>query len=697
MMKFPVFIKISVCTSFLFSVVSAIAQNPSVISSTTSLADTVALSDVVVTAQYQPNAIDKSTYKIKVIDAEKIQALAAINLKDALSNELNIRFSQDPILGSGMSLQGLSGQNVKILIDGVAMIGRQNGNLDLSQININNIERIEIVEGPLSVSYGTNALAGVINIITKKPKSNSLGAGVNLYYETNNTYNAGLNFLVKKKYHGIVLNLNRNYFNGWNINDNYYFIPDKTLADTNRYKSWKPKEQYFGDVQYSFEKGRFKFNYRAAYFNELIVNRGFPQKPYYETAFDDYYKTQRIDNTTYINFKFKNFKSFNNTIAYNYYRRDKTTYYKNLTDLSEQLSSDASLQDTAIFTQVMARGSFISSKPYETWNDTTVKHNLLNYDLGYDLNYNYALGKRIKNKTQTIGDYALFASAEIQPIKNFILRPGIRYTYNTVYKSPLTPSFNIKYNTSNWTFRASYAKGFRAPDLKELYFEFVDINHNIFGNTELKAEQSDNYNLNIKFAKKKSKSNYSIDVSGFYNEINNLITLALISGSKYTYINIGKFKSYGSSLNGTFTYKQLILSAGTSLIARYNELSSDFSNIEKFSYTPEARASVQYKLDKWKTNLNCFYKYTGKLPGYNQDSEGNLTQTFVQDFHMLDANLSKHLFKNRLVINLGVKNILNVNNVRASISGGAHSGNSSSTPIAMGRTYFIKLQYVFEK
>ncbi len=696
-MKFHVFIKISVCTSFLFSVVSAIAQNPSVISSTTSLADTVALSDVVVTAQYQPNTIDKSTYKIKVIDAEKIQSLAAINLKDALSNELNIRFSQDPVLGSGMSLQGLSGQNVKILIDGVAMIGRQNGNLDLSQININNIERIEIVEGPLSVSYGTNALAGVINIITKKPKSNSLGAGVNLYYETNNTYNAGLNFLVKKKYHGIVLNLNRNYFNGWNINDKYYFIPDKTLADTNRYKSWKPKEQYFGDVQYSFEKRRFKFNYRAAYFNELIVNRGFPQKPYYETAFDDYYKTQRIDNTIYTNFKFKNFKSFNNTIAYNYYHRDKTTYYKNLTDLSEQLSSDASLQDTAIFTQAMARGSFISSKPYETWNDTTVKHNLLNYDLGYDLNYNYALGKRIKNKTQTIGDYALFASAEIQPIKNFILRPGIRYTYNTVYKSPLTPSFNIKYNTSNWTFRASYAKGFRAPDLKELYFEFVDINHNIFGNTDLKAEQSDNYNLNMKFAKKKSKSDYSIDVSGFYNEINNLITLALISGSKYTYINIGEFKSYGSSLNGTFTYKQLILSAGTSIIARYNELSSDFSNIEKFSYTPEARASAQYKIAKWKTNLNCFYKYTGKLPGYNQDSEGNLSQTFVQDFHMLDANLSKHLFKNRLVINLGVKNILNVNNVRASISGGAHSGNSSSTPIAMGRTYFIKLQYVFEK
>ncbi|MDP1801463.1 MAG: TonB-dependent receptor [Bacteroidota bacterium] len=669
------------------------AQTPD----TSKLNKTQNLEDVVVTAQYQPNTIDKSTYKIKVIDAEKIQALAAVNLKDALSNELNIRFSQDPVLGSSISLQGLSGQNVKILIDGVALIGRQNGNLDLSQININNIERIEIVEGPLSVTYGTNALAGVINIITKKPKTNSVGAGLNLYYETNNTYNAGLNFSARKKSHGFTANINRNYFNGWNIKDKQYLVPEKTLADTNRFKSWKPKEQYFGDIQYNFEKSKFKLNYRTAYFNELIVNRGFPLKPYYEAAFDDYYKTQRLDNTLYTNIKFKNFKSYNNTLAYNYYRRDKTTYYKNLTDLTEQLSPDSSLQDTAVFTAAMARGSFISSKPYETWEDTIAKHNWLNYELGYDLNYNYALGKRIKNKTQVIGDYAAFASAEIQPYKNFIIRPGLRYAYNTVYKSPLTPSFNIKFNINHWTFRASYAKGFRAPDLKELYFEFVDINHNIFGNTELKPEQSDNYNLNVKFSRKKLDKDFSFDVSAFYNDIDNLITLALLSGSQYSYINIGKFKSYGTSLNGTYTHKKLTLSAGTSLIARYNDLSSDFSNVEEFSYTPEARASVQYKIEKWKTYINCFYKYSGKLPGYNQNSDGTVSQTFVQDFHMLDANISKQLFKNRLSLSAGVKNVLNVNNVTASLAGGAHSGNSSSTPIAMGRTYFIKLQYAFEK
>lgn len=671
------------------------AQTNSVIEKS-SLPDTVDLSDVVITAQYQPNTIQKSTYKIKVIDEEKIQALAAINLKDALSNELNIRFSQDPILGSGMSLQGLSGQNVKILIDGIAMIGRQNGNLDLSQINLNAIERIEIVEGPLSVNYGTNALAGVINIISKKPKPNSLGAGANLYYETNNTYNAGLNFRAGKKKHSISIQFNRNYFNGWNLTDEFYFLPKKTPADTNRFKSWKPKEQYFGDAHYMYEFSRFKFSYRIAYFNELIVNRGLPLRPYYEKSFDDYYKTQRFDNTVHTTRKLKKFRSFNSSMAYNYYKRSKTTYFKDLTDLSEQLATDASLQDTAAFSQITVRGSFVKSKPYETWNDSGIVRNFINYDLGYDLNYSQAAGKRIQNNKQGIGDYALFASSEIQPIQELILRPGLRITHNTEYHSPLIPSFNIKYALKSWILRSSYAKGFRAPDLKELYFEFVDINHNISGNTNLKAEQSNNYNFNVAYSGKKNKGSSSVELSGFYNDIHNLITLALVKGSEYSYINIGRFKSHGVSFNANYKIKVLSFSAGGSVIGRYNELSSDFPEIADYSYSPEFRGSINYKIVKWKTTLNCFYKYTGKLPGFMLDENGNTSPTQVGDFHMLDFTFSQHFLKEKLQLSAGLKNILNVNNVNASMSGSAHSGSSSSTPVSMGRTYFIKLNYVFQ-
>ena len=151
------------------------------------------IDDVVVTAQYSPTSVENSVHKIKVISRQKIDDMAAVNLRDVLTNELNIRISQDNVLGSGMSLQGISGQNVKILIDGVPVIGRMDGQIDLNQINLNNVERIELIEGPLSVNYGSNALAGTINIITKKHQDEKLSLGINSYTENIGTYNLETN------------------------------------------------------------------------------------------------------------------------------------------------------------------------------------------------------------------------------------------------------------------------------------------------------------------------------------------------------------------------------------------------------------------------------------------------------------------------------------------------------------------------
>jgi outer membrane receptor for ferrienterochelin and colicins len=125
------------------------------------------MSEVVVTAQLIPERADKSIYKINVINSRQIELKAATNLTDLLSTESNMRISQGGILGSSLSLQGLSGENVKFLVDGVPVVGRLNGNIDLNQLNLYNVDHVEIIEGPMSVIYGSNAIAGVVNIITK--------------------------------------------------------------------------------------------------------------------------------------------------------------------------------------------------------------------------------------------------------------------------------------------------------------------------------------------------------------------------------------------------------------------------------------------------------------------------------------------------------------------------------------------------
>ncbi len=153
---------------------------------------------LVVTAQFSPKRLDQSIYKVKVIDNSSVEKKGATNLSELISNELNFSPVRDAALGSSVRIQGLGGEHVKILVDGVPMVGRQNGILDLSQINVSSIDHIEIVEGPMSVVYGSNAMAGVINIITKENHRQSLTAGVEGYYETVGVYDFDANFLAEQ-------------------------------------------------------------------------------------------------------------------------------------------------------------------------------------------------------------------------------------------------------------------------------------------------------------------------------------------------------------------------------------------------------------------------------------------------------------------------------------------------------------------
>ena len=127
------------------------------------------LDAVVVTGQFGPQSVRNSVYQIRTISNEQIRLRGATNVQTVLNTELGMRFSNDLTLGTtDVQLMGMSGQNVKILLDGVPMIDRGSTRESLGQIDINIIDRIEIVEGPMSVTYGSDALAGVINIITKK-------------------------------------------------------------------------------------------------------------------------------------------------------------------------------------------------------------------------------------------------------------------------------------------------------------------------------------------------------------------------------------------------------------------------------------------------------------------------------------------------------------------------------------------------
>lgn len=648
------------------------------------------LETVVVTAQFNPGSAEQSVMPIRVIDANKMQRMGAQNLRDVLTNELNIRLGQDQVLGSSMSIQGISGQNVKILVDGVPVNGRLNGNIDLSQINIHNIERIELMEGPLSVIYGTDALGGTINLITKRPDSSAVQLQLNTHYESIGQYNAQASVAVNRGKHQVQLQGGRNYFDGWSAGDPA-FAWQRTRPAELRAQAWNPKEQFFGTGSYQFKQQNWEVRYTFDAFDELISNLGRPRAPFGLTAFDDYYRTQRYNHAMHAKGLWKRYQ-WQFLVARNDFRRTKNTYFKDLTNLEEQLSSNAGDQDTSRFLNWNSRATVSSAYSKK-----------LQLELGYDLNHEQSFGQRMRNATENIGDYALFGSAEWRPVPTLTVRPGLRVAHNTAFAAPVIPSLNLRYQSqfgekqqALLTQRFAYARGFRAPSLKELHFFFVDINHNIQGNPDLEAERGHHFQYALSVKRQHRKQLYQYEIGTFFNHINNQITLAQRSAEAFSYFNLDRFRSTGVQLQADIINERWRASAGFSMIGRYNQLAEKRDDLNSLYWSPEARAQLQYHWLEKDLSFSLFHKFNGALPTFFEQADGTVQQQITAAYQLLDLSMAKNFLNKQWMLNVGVKNLLNVTDVAGQLQGGVHSSGGGTVPMAMGRVAFVSLQYHFK-
>lgn len=630
------------------------------------------LDEIVTTGQFTPQSTQKSVYKINSISEERIVAQSAFNLRELMMTEMNIRVSQDNILGSSMSINGLSGQNVKIMIDGVPVVGRLNGNIDLSQINLNNARRVEVVEGPMSAIYGTDALGGVVNIITKDVIEDDYYVNTNSFYESVGIYNfdglLGINF----NKNNLIFSGGRNFFGGF------------SEVDTSRFKRWKPKEQYFGDAQFNHFGDSYSLRYQGQFFHEYILNRGMPRAPYRETAFDDHYKTQRFTNTLSMKGEVAKNRFIDVISNYSTFTRTKNSYFKDLVTLQERLTRDPADQDTNTFDNYMLRAVYS--------HDNVLKS--VSYQTGLDFHYSTAGGRRIDNRQRTVGDYALFGSVQVHALDDLVIQPSVRYIHNTKYEAPIVPSVNIKYDfDTEWSFRGSYAKGFRAPSLQELHFMFVDINHNILGNTNLKAEKSDSYIIGLNYQTTSVNHSFKIENSLFFNNVKDLITLSNIEGDLYSYINIGEYNTLGANIALSYVREDLSSKIGFSYTGRQYR-SSGNADASTIVYTPEVMANLIYNLPFWDIRLNAFYKFTGRLLGFFAVSEAEYAEFEIGSFNTLDISISKNIFNDMFTITVGARNLFNITEVdRLGGDGNFHSDGATTNPVAWGRTFSASIRF----
>jgi outer membrane receptor for ferrienterochelin and colicins len=656
------------------------------------------LREVVITGQYRPQSLKNSVYNVKTISAERIKLRAANNVQQILNTELGFRFSNDLTLGTtDVSLMGMTGRNIKILLDGIPMVDRSDARESLNQIDVNTIERIEIVEGPMSVVYGTDALAGVINIITKNPGKSLLTLSARIQEETagteydglsgkgNHIKNIGANW--RNGNWSILAGFTHNDFGGWNLADKTATITEVN-AVTNR---WKPKEQFLANTKIAYRNNNFGIWYRLDGLKEDIDVR-YGLNPNNYKGLLQTYTTHRYTQQLQSEYKINTRLQLSAIAGFTTLNRATKTVIHDFTNNTEELSGGAGEQDIAKFNATIFRATaiyYFSSS--------------VSFQPGIEYNRDAASGQRI-NGSPVINDYAGFVSAEIKLAKGINIRPGLRFIKNSIYDAPpVIPSLNTKFVlTQDLDLRLAYARGFRSPALRELYYDFVDASHNILGNPDLKAEESNSFNGSLVWAGINQNSlQFRSTLTGFYNLFKNRIEFGFSTNNPAvtTLINVSKYKTTGGTLENTFIYKNLQATLGIAYIGRYNDLNENNSiDVPQFVWANEINSNITYTFPKINGSISLFYKYTGSLPSYQLASNNTATLVKVGDFNTADLMLNKNLFKS-FTFNAGIKNLFNVTQLTNSstATGGAHSSGGATVPYSYGRSYVIGINYNWNK
>jgi outer membrane receptor for ferrienterochelin and colicins len=634
------------------------------------------IEDVVVTGQYAPGSAKASVYNMTVYTEKDFREKGATNLREALQGSMNM--SQDPIFGSGLSVQGISGEGVKIMVDGVPLVGRQNGVMDLSQIDVsNNIERVELIKGPMSAIYGSDAMGGVVNLITKSNQTEKYNVNLRGYYESVGQYNVSLNSGLNLGKSQLFVSGGRNFFDGY------------SEVDTSRHKDWLPKEQYFANAKYVYTTGKFKVGASLSFFREHMINRG-NLEPNTSYAFDYHFITMRPVATLFATVPIRDFSRIELMVAYSGYVNYVDMYRKDLVKLNETLiNNPGQPQDTSIYHTIAARGTY-------TLNARNKK---VSFQFGVDINQQYTIQNIIADGRQEMGDYAAFGSVMLKLVEGLDIQPAVRFSYNTKFRTPLIPSLNIKYDFKNhFTMRASYGRGYRAPSLTELYLDFHDSNHNLNGNPDLKAESGHSVNFEFGYHVSKNDHNFRITPSGFFNKIDNKIDYVLTNSSStpqvYQEFNINKYMNSGAELSADYSWKRLSAAAGFNHVWYWVTVSQAQARLNSGDFTLKGG----YKIPKAEIKITLTYKYTGRKPLY-AFSSGNESQYGSRDpFNSMDVSLSRNFWKDRIQLTCGAKNLFNVTSIKTpgAVAFG-HNSDPGSTLTQWGRTYFISLNLHFAK
>ena len=452
--------------------------------------DATALDQVVVTATRTPKALKDAPVVTRLITANDIKIADATNIQDLLTEQMpGLEFGYAMNQETSLNMNGFGGNAVLFLVDGERLAGETMDNVDYSRLNLDNVGRIEIVKGAASALYGANAVAGVVNIISRE-NSEPWTANVNTRY---NDFN-------KEWRHGGSFSFNAG---KWNSQTSIQRTTSDEVQLTSPFDTESNILHIYGGETFNVKE---RLTYKLSDKVKLIGRGGYFNRISKRSNYDDHYMDYSAGLKTVMNLS----ENDNLEISYGFDQYDKARY------VNDERTHDhdyTNRQNT-----VRALYSHIFGK-----NTLTVGADFLN---DYLTTYQFE-----NNESKTQNSYDAFAQFDYNPLQWLNIVASLRHDYFSASSQHATTGrLALMTKWKGFSIRANYAGGFRAPTLKEMYMNFDMAGMQmIYGNPDLKPEKSNNYNLALEHTGRVKNAGfftgqYSLTLMGYYNNYDKRIT-----------------------------------------------------------------------------------------------------------------------------------------------------------------------------
>lgn len=468
------------------------------------LSRVVNLGPVVVTGDGHQQFLHSSVTPVKVVTAQDIRKSGVGNFTDAITT-LVPQVSVSPnSTGSYLHLNGLGNKYVLVLVNGKKMIGDISGNIDLNRIDLSHIDRIEVLDGAASTLYGSDAIGGVINIITTPSDHRPLSVRSETRVSGKGQFHQAVDIDISGKRIGSYTSFGHDQA-GYFRNNDYEYV--KGNSGTTQ-RSLAPLTSGFRNNLFSQ-----RFSFRPTDRLSLFMEGNY-----------GWHKTFRPNTSA------ETTGGFDYELRSESWRWDAGGTYRLNQSNSLQLrlnGDDYSYgNEYDVATQPYHVGDYIRKKTQRMYEAeikgifSLYRHSVTILGLDWRNDFMNAVTGQVDNHVYT---QAAYLQHEMQLLNNLKLTLGARYNHHQLFGSNFTPKAALWYAPGKFVLRAAYSRGFRAPGLDELYYRYVsfvrDFSTITIGNKNLRPEKSNYFSLSAEY----QMPHAGFGITGFVNGIKDMI------------------------------------------------------------------------------------------------------------------------------------------------------------------------------